>query len=310
LELDRVPVEARPALHAIDAWSASIGGDFHNAAVRAQLGLTAELAGGTECGWLHDVLAHVAYFQGDVAQGLMHSETEIERARRSGDSYRLAYALADASAHATVAGNNRLGRQLATEALTIAQQLGNPAVVAQAQLATAFALRDDDPTGAIESFRRAAALADTIESSVVSSNCRTELALLLSLFGDPLEAARLIDDELRAFRRAGDVGRVRGTIRHAIPALYRLLGSERGVDLVMLEAGTAARPHIRQPFRDAAIAEIRATITASLDNDVVDGAVRSAQSLTDSELAERALELIHEATATRAAHEATATRAG
>jgi hypothetical protein len=297
LELDRVPIEAQPALHAIAGWGACVGGDFHEAAAHAHLGLTAEAAGGAECGWLHDVLAHVAYFQGDVAAGLRHSETEIERARRSGDPYRLGYVLADGSAHAAIAGDSRLGQERAAEALTIAQDLGNPAIASEAQLAAAIAHRDDDPIGAIDSLRRAAALADTIESSVTSNNCRGELALLLSLYGDPLEAARLTDEQLRYFRRAGDVLRVRGTIRHAIPALYRLLGTERGVDIVILDAGTTARPHIRQLFRDVAIAEITEQIAASGDNDELARAARTAESLTDDDLADRTLELIHEATA-------------
>jgi predicted ATPase/DNA-binding SARP family transcriptional activator len=296
LELDGVPIDAQPALHAIAGWRACIGGDFPEAAAHAHLGLTAEAAGGAECGWLHDVLAHAAYFQGDDEEGLGHSELEIERARRSGDPYRLGYALGDSGAHAGAAGYSRLGQQRAAEALTIAQHLGNPAIISMAHLATALARRDVDPIGAIDSFRRGAAIADTIESSVTSSNCRGELALVLSLYGDVLEAARLIDDQLRASRRAGDVNRVRGGIRHAIPALYRLLGTDRGADIVILDAGTAARPHIRQPFRDASIAEITAQIAASVDNDVLVRAARTAESLSDDDLTERALELVHEAT--------------
>jgi hypothetical protein len=223
---------------------------------------------------------------------------DVSRARRSGDPYRLGYALADSGAHAAIAGDSRLVQQRAAEALTIAQQLGNPAIASMAQLATAYALCDDDPIGAIDWFRRAAALADTVESSVTSSNARAELAFVLSLHGDALEAARLLDDQLRAFRRAGASSRVRGTIRNAIPALYRLLGTERGVDIVILDVGTTTRPHIWQPVRDAAIAEITAQIAASLDNEVVARAARTAESLSDDELAERTLQLIHEATAT------------
>jgi predicted ATPase/DNA-binding SARP family transcriptional activator len=301
LDLDGVPIEAQPALHAIAGWAACMGGDLGDAAAHAHLGLTAEAAGGAECGWLHDVLAHVAYFRGEVAEGLGHHEMEIERARRSGDPYRLGYVLADIGAHAALAGDSRLGQQRAAEALTIAQHLGNPAIASMALFATAYAQRDDDPIAAIDSLRRAAALADTIESSGTSSNCRAELALLLSLYGDPLEAARLIDDQLRAFRRAGAVGRVRGTIRNAIPVLYRLLGPDRGGDIVILDAGTTSRPHIRQPFHDVAIAEITAQIAAEVDNDVVARAARTAESLSDDDLAERALELIHEATATATA---------
>jgi predicted ATPase/DNA-binding SARP family transcriptional activator len=297
LELDDVPIEAQPALHAIAGLGACMGNDFDAAVAHAHLGLTAEAAGGVECGWLHDVLAHVAFFQGDVAAGLRHGEKEIERARRSGDPYRLGYALADNGAHAALDGDRKLGCQRAAEALTIAEQLGNPAVVSMAQLATAYARRNDDPIDAIDWFRRAAAVADTVESSVTGSNCRAELGLLLSLYGDALEAARLLDDQLRAFRRAGAASRVRGTIRYAIPVLYRLLGARRGVDIVILDAGTTARPHIRQPFADAAIAEITKQIAASFDNDVVARATRTAESLSDDDLAERTLELIHEATA-------------
>jgi hypothetical protein len=301
LELDAVPIEAQPALHAIAGWAACIGDDYLEAAAHAHLGLTAEAAGGTECGWLHDVLAHVAYFQGEVAEGLNYQEVEIARARRSGDPYRLGYALADSGLHAALAGHSQLGQQRAAEALIIAQHLGNPAIVSQAHLAIGFAPRDDDPIGAIDSFRRGAAIADTMESSVTAGNCRGELALLLSLYGDALEAARLLDDQLRAFRRSGAVSRVRGAIRIAIPALYRLLGTERAVDIVTLDAGTTSRPHIRQPFNDAAIAEITAQIAASVDNDVVAGVARTAEALSDDDLAERALALLHEAIATATA---------
>jgi predicted ATPase/DNA-binding SARP family transcriptional activator len=297
LELNGVPIEAQPALHAIAGWGACMGGDLPQAAAHAQLGLTAETAGGAECGWLHDVLAHAAYFQGDAAAGLAHCDIEIERARRSGDSYRLGYALADSGAHAAIAGDSRLGQERAAEALTIAQQLGNPAIASMAQLATAYALCDDDPSGAIDWFRRAATLADTVGSSVTSSNARAELAFVLSLHGDALEAARLLDDQLRAFRRAGASNRVRGTIRNAIPALYRLLGTERGVDILILDVGTRTRPHIWQPPRDAAIAEISAQIAASVDDEIVARATRTAESLSDDDLAERTLDLIHEATA-------------
>jgi predicted ATPase/DNA-binding SARP family transcriptional activator len=298
LQLDHVPTAPRPALHAIAGWAACIGGDFHQAVSQAHLGLAAEAAGGVECGWLHDVLAHVAYFQGDNTEGLRHSQFEIDRARDSADPYRLSYVLADSGIHAALAGNHPLGRQRAAEALNIAEQLANSAVVSMAQLATAFTQRDHDPIGAIEWFQKAATLADTIDSSWTSSICRGELALLLALHGDPLDAANLIDDQLRAFRRAGDASRVRGAIREAIPSLYRLLGPDRGVDIVTLDAGTTRRPHVRVPFNDAAIAEVTSEIAEILDSAVFARAAQTAESLSDDDLAERTLELIREATAT------------
>ena len=66
-----------PALHAIAGWSRCIAGDFAAATEHAHRGLTAEAVGGRECGWLHDVLAHCAYFQGDADTGLAHGDAEI-----------------------------------------------------------------------------------------------------------------------------------------------------------------------------------------------------------------------------------------
>jgi hypothetical protein len=165
LQLDGVPVKHQPALHAAAGWAACIGGDFDAAVDHAQLGLSEEATGGDECGWLHDVLAHAACFQGAIAEGLRHAEVEIERARRSGDPYRLSYVLSDSGIHAGHAGDHELGTQRAGEALTIAQRLGNPDVLSMAQLATASAHVEDDPTAAIDGFRRAAAVAESVPSS-------------------------------------------------------------------------------------------------------------------------------------------------
>jgi len=65
----------------------------------------------------------------------------------------------------------------------------------------------------------------------------------------------------------------------------------------MLDAGTTSRPHISQPFRETAINRIIAEIAASLGDDTFARAVRTGGALTDDDLAERTLELIHEATA-------------
>jgi len=104
--------------------------------------------------------------------------------------------------------------------------------------------------------------------------------------------------QLRAFRRAGDVSRVHSTIRWAIPSLYRVLGTEHALDIVILDAGTTGRPQVRDPFNDDAIAQITTQIAASVDTDVLARAARTAATLSDDDLAEQTLELIREATTT------------
>ena len=250
-----------PVLHAVAGWGRCIAGDFGAAMEHANQGLAAELRGGIECGWLHDVLAHCAFFQGDVEGGLAHSNREIERARAAVDSYRLGYVLADSGTHASLQGETQLGLERAEEALALAEQIDNPSAISMAQLAHGFAYRDRDPIRAIEWFRRAADLADTVDSTWTNGICRGELTLLLALHGDPHEALEMGLAQFSQFRRAGDAARTRGLVRMAIPALHQLLEHDDWTDLVALEAGTADRPHIREPFNDQAIDRVISRIT-------------------------------------------------
>ena len=120
------------------------------------------------------MLAHCAYFGGDVTTGLIHSDHEIARPRASGDPYRLSYVLADSGTHAANGGDTQLGLERAVEALRLAEQINNPAVMSMAQLAHGFAHRADDPARSIEWFRRASDLADTVDSTWTATLCRVE----------------------------------------------------------------------------------------------------------------------------------------
>lgn len=288
------PAELAPSLQAIAGWGHCIAGEYDAAVRDAQLGLVAERRGGVECGWLHDVLAHCAFFQQDQAAGLRHGDAEIARARGAGDDYRLSYVLADNGTHLAVGGDLDRGLERALEALTLAQRTGNPAVLSMAQLALGFAHRDREPATAIEWYRRAAALADTVESHWTSGVCRGELAVLLALHGDPHEAVGLVHAQLQRFRRAGDAARARGMVRSSIPALRRLLGAEHWPTLVTLDAATADRPQINEPFNERAIASVLQGITSHLRPDVMRHATsigRSMDDLTAFDLAQSTMEL-------------------
>lgn len=292
--LDQLPtiVDRTPALRAIAGWGRCIAGDFAAAVEHADLGIEAERKGGVECGWLHDVHAHCAYFQGDTAQGLAHGSVEIDRARAAGDAYRLSYVLADSGTHAAVADDTVLGGERAQEALALAEQIGNPSLVSMAQMAHGFVIRESEPVAAIEWFRRAAELADTVDSSWTSSICRSELAVLLALHGDPCEALELGRAQFMAFRRAGDAARVRGTIRMMIPALQRRLDPSRWCDLLTLDAGTGDRPHVREAFNDRAVAEAVAAIGAELESGSAERAVARGRALADADVFELGSQLV------------------
>lgn len=66
----REPSTLLPVVHATAGWGCCISGAFEAAKDHAARGLDAEATDGDACGWLHDVLAHAAYFQGNTDEGL------------------------------------------------------------------------------------------------------------------------------------------------------------------------------------------------------------------------------------------------
>jgi hypothetical protein len=245
------------------------------------------------------VLAHCAYFSGDTGLGLCHGDAEVARARADGDPYRLAYVLADRGVHAGLTGHPDLAASHTAEALTLAELTGCPSLVSMAQLAQGFLHRcRDEPIQAIEWLQRAAELADSVDSTWTSGICRGELALLLALHGDPVEALTLGLGQFGRFRRAGDDGRTRGVIRQVIPALHRLLGRERWHDLLTLHAGTWGRPMIVEPHNDRAVDEVVAVIEAEIEASVAADAMARGSVMTDRavfDLAQEAMEAARDA---------------
>jgi hypothetical protein len=290
-----LPIQTKglaPALHAIAGWSRCIAEDFTAAIDHAHRGLAAETTGDRECGWLHDVLAHCAYFQGDAETGLAHGETEIARARAAADPYRLSYVLADSSIHAELNGNSELAEERAGEALGVATNTKNPAVLSMAQLGQGFLHQTRDPIQAIEWFRRSADLADTVGSTWTSGICRSQLSHLLAVHGEPREAVQLAAAQIRAFRRAGDIGRARSVIRKGIPALHKLTDNSRLDELVVLDAGTADRPHVREPFIDQSIAGIVDAITGLIGARAVNDAISRGKAMDDRAVFEQAIRMM------------------
>lgn len=283
-----------PIVHATAGWGCCISGAFEAAIDHASRGLDAETAGGDPCGWLHDVYAHAAYFQGHADEGQEHGETEIARARAGTDPYRLGYVLADNSIHAGLAGNAEIALERAEESLRLATTTGNPSLLSMAYLAYAFAEREADPLLAIDYLRRATTLAESVGSTWTTSIARGELAVLLALHGDSTEAIELVGDLLQGFRRAGDEARARGVVRMAIPALYRVLDEERWHELVTLDAGTADRPHVQEAFIDLAIEAGAAQIS---DPDVRRRATQFGSTLDDCAVFALASEVMRSAQA-------------
>lgn len=291
-----VPRDHLPVLHATAGWGRCIVADFEAAVAHAEAGLAAERAGARECGWLHDVLAHVAYFSGDVATGLAHSDTEISRARDAGDPIRLSYVLADSGIHAELDGQRTQAAAQVEEALALAAASAQPTAISMAYLAKGFCAQPDDAETAIAWFQRAAALADTVDGRWTVPMARLQLSLLLALHGNPQEAVDLAHAQFAHFRRTGDQTRIRAVARWSIPALLELLPSDRWADLVSLEAATRDRPHVREPNAETAIAHSLAKIIDRLTPTVHKAAQRYGETLDDTSAFGLASELLRLAT--------------
>ncbi len=294
LPLSPATTRHHPTLLATAGWGRCIAGDYDVATAFAREGLDLEAAAQHECGWLHDILAHCAYFQGDGEAGLAHGDAEIRRARASGDSHRLSYVLADNGTHATLLERHDLAAPRSQEALDLANRTGNAAAVSMAQLAMGFLHRDRDPHESITWFQQGAQLADTVDSSWTAGICRGELSLLLSLHGDPYEAVSLALTQFLIFRRAGDAGRVRSCIRMVIPALHKVLDERNHPDLVTLDSGTFGRPQIREPFIDTAVNQSIDLIDAA-DSEAAGEARSRGGALGDDAVFDLALELMETA---------------
>ena len=222
-----------PLLCATAGWGRCIAGDFEAAMALAERGLAAERRAAPSAAG-----STTSSPTARTSGGRRHRIGPFGRRDPPGPGqrrpYRLSYVLADNGTHAGLLGGRTSPSLRAAEALALARRLDNPTAISMAYLCHGFQQREHDPHAAIDWFRRAAEIADTVKSRWTAGIGRGELGLLLSLHGDPAEALTLLHPQLVGFRRAGDISRVRACIRWAIPALCRLAPNDRRSDIVRL----------------------------------------------------------------------------
>ncbi len=289
-----------PVLFVTAGWGRCIAGEFEAAIDFADRGLRAERHTSTQCGWLHDVLAHAQFFQGSLAQsdGLEPSRIEIERARRAGDRYRLAYVLADNAAHEFMEGNAETGIIHAAEAFELAQAQQCPSLMSMACVVLSMTHIDDDPAEARRIALDGARIAASVEAAWAQGVAAMWLILLSPENGDPPADLQHARDALDTNRRAGDDVRVRNSALWSMPALVRFLPADATARLAQLYGAIVDRPVMRANFADARLDPALAEIQRRLGPDAFAHAVDSGRELTTSATARLALNLLDEAIAT------------
>ena len=105
-------------------------------------------------------LGLAALVQNRTEDARRYSEEAIEVARDDGDPYELAETLGQASGPVSFSGDDLHAVELADEAVTIAQALGNDYLLARTQQGAAIARCRVDPAGAIELFTQSFAVLD------------------------------------------------------------------------------------------------------------------------------------------------------
>src|SRR6185503_20255738 len=135
-------------------------------------------------------------------------------------------------------------------------------------------------------------LADTIGSTWTSGICRSELSHLLAIHGDSRAAIQLGLPQIRAFRRAGDLGRLRSAIRMCIPALHKLTDEALLAEIIVIDAGTADRPHVREPHIDETVAAVLEAIADTIGPQAVSDAVTRGKVMDDRALFEQAIQMM------------------
>ena len=174
------------------------------------------------------MLGHAQFFQANNDAGLDHSHAEIDRARDSGDRYRLAYVLGR-QRHARVHGRKRRswrGRG-ADEALVLAEAQQCPSLIGIAHAARSMTQLDVDPDEARAAARKAARVAGTVEAGWTKNVVTSWLVLLAVDRADRRPDLVLARDALDSYRRAGDEIRVRDVVDNCLPVLLKALLGRR-----------------------------------------------------------------------------------
>lgn len=127
--------------------------DAAEQAAREQIGEADEAGDAELAGHGHQILGMVAWARGDHASADDHHRTAVEHVRRSGGGWPLALVCATAGRSALAAGDASRGERLLNEATAIAEEVGEPMILASALDYTCAGLVEQ------ERFDEAAALA-------------------------------------------------------------------------------------------------------------------------------------------------------
>lgn len=150
-----------------------------------------------------DVLADVAFFEGDLHSALVYWEGEVVRSRNA-DPIRLVWTLYEVAICCGALGIAESGLPAAQEAVQIADLIGNPTARSMAYFALGYLLRKSEPPRAVALFDDAARLAGTVQNFWHYGTALMSDAATRGVHGDPAIAAQMFVMVLDHWDRVGD----------------------------------------------------------------------------------------------------------
>jgi hypothetical protein len=243
------------------------------------------------------VLAHVAFWRGDVDEGLHQGQIEIDRARRQGDPYRLAYVLGDNAAHcATAIDLDDLTPMVerCEDAVVLARSCGAPSVLGNALHTLGATLRYVDPVAARSALGEGLALGRDVDARFVVSVCSMHLAAIAATESST-EAISVIDESLRHLR-GRDPSLFRFAVSAALGTWCEVIGDRYAAELAWVRGAVDALPGGRDVAIEERNAHLRTELVARL-GDAGKARIDAGRSATHHELVTVAMHLQNSASA-------------
>ncbi len=191
----------------------------------------------------------------------------VAACRATGDPYWLVHSLVIGSFGRSLARDGDGAEKLASKALVVAREAGNPTSLAWAHYGLGSARAEADPHRAAPEVEESLQWARRAGSLLIEGLAMSQLAVLRRRMGQPTAAMPVLLELLEYWGRAGNHAQQWHTLREAAMALAAAGDHRRGMILLgAVDSAPLVMPQL--PGDEAALAEVRTELSAALGADL------------------------------------------
>lgn len=188
--------------------------------------------GGSDARYGRHVLYAVALFEGRLDDSCDALRRAAALARRDGDHYHAAHALASQALVQAYSGDTEAAITNAGAGRVEAARSGSPSALAWSAYALGEVLSATEPDDALNHLDRAVELADTVAAHFIHGVALLSATSLRARHSDPATAASALSDVIDHWARAGNWRQQWTTLRHAVE-LFARLGNDQAAATVL-----------------------------------------------------------------------------